>query len=85
MDNSNTTYDCVRIATDTIQGFEVREASTCHFRENCAFYANPTTRKFPEKEIFVVRTEHLWDDVIVLEQALRIVSRAVANNSSDSG
>lgn len=85
MDNSNNTYDCLRIATNAIQGIEVREVNTSRFRENYAFYANPTTIKFPQKKIFVVRTEYLWDDVIVLEQALRIASRAVANNSSDYG
>jgi hypothetical protein len=41
-----------------------------HARGNYRVYNKQFIERFPDKEIFAVRTNHLWDDIIQLEELL---------------
>lgn len=41
-----------------------------HLKQNYQLYARKTIWKYPEREVFVVRTEHLWEDLGALNLAL---------------
>jgi hypothetical protein len=39
-----------------------------HLFFNLQYYAAPTVLKFPEKKVYIVRTENIWEDLTNLEQ-----------------
>jgi len=41
-----------------------------HFQYNYAYYALHTFWKYPDKEVFVIRTEHEWDDMVNLDKQI---------------
>ena len=82
MDGSNTTYDCLDVGKKALQGIKSNYSYPCHFLENYAFYTGPSSRRYPDKEILIVRTEFLWDDILLLEQALRSIAAGGHNVSS---
>jgi hypothetical protein len=40
------------------------------FLYNYYHYAHPSIRKYPNRAVAVIRTEHLWEDVIALDKSL---------------
>lgn len=65
----NKTVDCIELGSHTIAG-RGHFLANDHLRANYEDYAKVTTKAFPNKEIFVIRTEKLWHDVEILEYAL---------------
>ena len=67
--NDTSTIDCTGLAQEALQG-KAHVLTVSHLSTNYRFYANPTFIRHPEKEIFVVRTENLWNDIDELNTAL---------------
>lgn len=69
-----TPSDCVHIAHTMLTGGGTASdemARMCyHLARNYGFYTQMTTKVYPEKEIIVVRTEHLWQDLRRLDVML---------------
>ena len=64
---NNESVDCFDVGKEALSG-KAKELG--HFYLNYEKYAEITSTKHPEKEIFVIRTEKLWDDVRELNVAL---------------
>ena len=67
----NSTAECNRIAMQTAEGKlheDVFVAS--HMSSNLREYYETTVGRFPERNVYVVRTEHLWDDLKSVDQYL---------------
>lgn len=63
------TLDCYNLAKKTLRG-KGFPAHNSHLFANYKAYADVTVSSFPDKEVLVVRTEHLWDDIERLNMAL---------------
>jgi hypothetical protein len=63
--SSTTGESCSQLSWRGVNGKAYSEGSHLHY--NYRFYANRTTARFPGKEVMVVRTEHMWDDLQNIE------------------
>jgi hypothetical protein len=63
------TIDCYKVGYHTLWG-NGHLMQNEHLKFNYEFYARETIRKYPDKEVLIVRTEHLWDDIDSLNMAL---------------
>lgn len=61
--------DCSKVGRDVLQG-NGHENINSHLSMNYHHYYKLTAEKHPNKEILVARTEHLWEDLKGLDQAL---------------
>ncbi len=67
--NVNRTINCYDLGRDVLGGRKVNLFNE-HLQKNYKFYTDFTSTKYPEKEVLVIRTEHLWDDAEELNLAL---------------
>jgi hypothetical protein len=67
-DYASTNSNCSQIARRTISG--EASASSGHIHFNHRHYWRETMEKYPSKDIWVLRTEYLWEDMIQVEQLL---------------
>jgi hypothetical protein len=65
----NNTIDCYNVGQKTLSG-KGHLMQNAHLFYNFNFYARESTIKYPDKEVLIVRTEHLWDDIDSLNLAL---------------
>jgi len=66
--HSHSDPNCTSMAHTTFTGQDSMGAlSAGHMRVNIRKYANRTIGVYPEKDVLVVRTEHLWDDLKELD------------------
>jgi len=82
--------NCRRLAERTLAGidsplFKPRHLLNDHLSANYAFYTAITTDLFPEKEIFVVRTEELWNDISNLNRFLSSNGTSPIFQGDDTG
>lgn len=69
---NSSSYSCPELAWSALRGQldtnknEVAAHMVCNFD----YYTNITTVRFPEKEILVVRTNHMWEDLVNLDRLL---------------
>lgn len=63
----DTVPNCTKLAYDVVTGNIVQ---VYHAKKNYALYYNYSLSRFPSKEVFVVRTEHLWDDAERIDKLL---------------
>jgi hypothetical protein len=63
-----TASNCSQLAWRTIQG--EGSASSGHIHFNHKFYWQETIAKYPRAEVWVVRTEYLWEDMDQIERLL---------------
>jgi hypothetical protein len=66
---TTTGMSCSEIAWMGIRG-EAPATESSHLHYNYHYYANRTIQQFPDNEVMVVRTEHLWDDMNRIERKL---------------
>ena len=59
--------NCTQVALNTIGGLV---SSSNHMYYNHKFYWEQTVANYPDKEIMVIRTEHLWQDLHRIESLL---------------
>jgi hypothetical protein len=62
---SNTTTTECRVKA--VQALDGNMDFPSHLHYNYEYYVNMTLSTYPQKEVFVVRTEHLWDDLSELD------------------
>jgi len=67
--------DCFKLGSFTITG-RGNFLTNDHLVVNYDQYAKVSTKAFPKKEIFAIRTEELWHDIEILEHALGGKKRA---------
>jgi len=67
--NETSQFDCFDFGKEVLQGNGHIMASS-HIILNYAFYVEKTLRKYPEKDIYIIRAENLWDDVKELNYQL---------------
>ena len=71
--NRSNTINCTSLGMEVLHG-GVKSRTSLTVMEHSAFnykyYVHEIHEKFPTKEIFVVRTEHLWDDISKLDKML---------------
>lgn len=71
--------NCSKIAWRTILG----EAPTSnHLFYNHGHYWNETVMKYPDKEIWVIRTESLWNDIQQINQLLSSEAQIPSSNAA---
>ncbi|CAB9500674.1 expressed unknown protein [Seminavis robusta] len=59
--------DCRRYALAMVQRSSVEVAiPQMHF--NYLYYYSGSVKKFPDKEVFAVRTEHEWEDIVTIDK-----------------
>lgn len=75
----NESSSCFQIAWRTITG--TASTASGHAYYNYRYYWNETIAKYPNKELWVLRTESLWDDMAAIETTLS-PSDVVALSSS---
>lgn len=65
-------YNCPRMVRQTLQGHDdpTQHEVTAHMVANFRYYTNVTIARFPKKEVLVVRTDHMWEDLVHLDQLL---------------
>jgi hypothetical protein len=68
--NITNTVDCYSLGLKTLVLGQGRVEQNIHLSLNYEFYASETIRKYPDREVLVVRTENLWDEIDRLNQAL---------------
>jgi len=78
LESNNQTDYCYQLGKKTVQGHGNTVINT-HLFFNYENYAKMTTQKYPERELLVVRTEALWEDVTQLEVALGGSDQQFAN------
>jgi len=66
--STNNNNNCSQIAWRTIAG--EASASSGHVYFNYKHYWRETMEKYKNKEVWVLRTEHLWEDMIHVERLL---------------
>ena len=66
---SSTSANCTKLATESFSGgLNPRTVPlAAHMIANIKHYADKTIRRFPDKEILVVRTHRLWEDIQELD------------------
>ncbi len=67
--NVTETVNCYELAQGALRGGK-NHAKNIHLFKNYKFYEDVSTKMNPKKEVLVIRTEHLWDDLEVLNLAL---------------
>jgi len=67
--NKTAVVDCFELGRATLQG-QGLELTNPHLFYNYQFYASHTFKKYDDKEILVIRTEHLWRDTNELNRLL---------------
>lgn len=65
---SNTKPNCTPLGMNTLTGRALHGG--WHFRFNYLHYKNYTMDQSPDHAVAVIRTEHLWDDVVHLDKLL---------------
>mgnify|MGYP005856585679 CR=1 FL=1 len=60
---------CRQLARNLVEG-QGRERPNPHMKYNYLYYQKKTLDAFPEKEIFGIRTEHEWEDLMALDKSL---------------
>jgi hypothetical protein len=68
--NITNTIDCYSLGIKTLVLGEGHTTQNTHLNLNYEFYASETIRKYPDREVLVVRTENLWDEIDHLNLAL---------------
>jgi hypothetical protein len=68
--NNTNTIDCYSLGIKTLVLGEGHTTQNTHLNLNYEFYASETIRKYPDREVLVVRTENLWDEIDHLNLAL---------------
>lgn len=53
-------------------------ANALHLKFNYQFYLQKTIQQYPNKEVLVIRTEELWEDVESINRALNGTSDEIA-------
>lgn len=66
--NSTTGESCSQLSWGGVNGKASFHAGHLHY--DYRFYADPTTNRFPGKEVMAVRTEYMWDDLQNIEHML---------------
>ncbi len=69
-ENTNITHDCYDLGLKAIQGKGSEMQGGHHLRYNYQFYKNQVQHPYPQMEVFVIRTETLWNDTDKLNHAL---------------
>lgn len=67
--SSNEQRMCRRLARRMLEG-KGPNTPNPHMWYNYFFYHNKTVARYPEKEMFGVRTTHEWEDIIALDKAV---------------
>jgi hypothetical protein len=71
-DNNNNDVDiemCKKKGLSALQGM-AKTATNTHLKYNYQTYHDMTLRHRPNNEVFVIRTEHLWNDISQLDKFL---------------
>mmetsp|Transcript_29742 Transcript_29742/g.71617 ORF Transcript_29742/g.71617 Transcript_29742/m.71617 type:complete len:351 (+) Transcript_29742:1241-2293(+) len=68
-DNVNATV-CQSIGIRALQGTRRGTGAGNHFEYNYGYYASTTIALKPNHSVAVVRTEHMWDDLVALDKHL---------------
>jgi len=79
--NGGVEIDCRDFGRDNLIGI----GNESHLFQNYARYAAVTINNFPEKEIFVLRTEELWKDVIQTNRLLLLAAEKQAKEDGSNG
>ena len=66
--NSNKTVSCTELGRNMILG--INRVRRAHVNMNFGYYKKQSMNLFPSKEVAVVRTEHMWDDLQQIEHWL---------------
>ncbi|KAL3929667.1 MAG: hypothetical protein SGBAC_012111 [Bacillariaceae sp.] len=71
-DNDNaTSAKCQSIGIRALQGGRRRSGAGNHFEYNYGYYADKTIALKPNHSVAVVRTEHMWEDIVALDLYLQ--------------
>ena len=62
-------WNCRKVARSALQG-HTKGNTHPHMRYNYEYYARKSIWKFPGKEVFGIRTEHEWNDMVQLDKLL---------------
>jgi len=73
---------CRQMARDVIEG--TLDVWVYHMKYNHAYYANKTIWAYPDKELFAIRTEHEWEDMVALDKQLGGTGRFGPTTESSS-
>ena len=79
----NNTIDCFKIGTNVLKG-NGHVLMNTHLSLNYEFYTAFSTSRFPKKEVLVIRTEELWNDIEALNHALGGVIENQTENIDDN-
>jgi hypothetical protein len=61
--------ECRSMARSLVKGENNRGAAP-HMEYNYEYYVSKTIQRFPQTEVFAVRTTHMWEDVVALDRLL---------------
>ena len=75
---------CRYLAREMVQGYGTY-GSAPHMLYNYFYYAQRSIWKYPEKEVFAIRTEHEWDDTVALDHLLGGNANFVQNRDVSHG
>ena len=75
---------CRYLAREMVQGHGTY-GSAPHMLYNYFYYAQRSIWKYPNKEVFAIRTEHEWDDIVALDRMLGGNANFVENRDVSHG
>lgn len=62
--------NCRQLARNTLRGGNSDYWAVLHLQYNYKYYADISYYKYPEKEVFAIRTEHQYEDMVALDKLL---------------
>jgi len=79
----NSTIDCFEVGTKVLEG-NGHVLMNGHLSKNYESYTTWTTTRYPDKEVFVIRTEELWNDVEALNHALVVAEENQTDHKNET-